>query len=386
MKKIDFVKLPPDKEIADAATSPVHTDEYNRQYKEWRCREGNRFAFSGKRESTRHTYVDGMGVQDNSPAARERSALQNICRLIALLVFVYEISDNILGFLLILIFKMFGVEISYSFHDSIAYGNQYAVMSYILIEGAFKLLVPTYLVGKILKIPPRIAAPVSIKSPWHVAASMSAASISFALLGALRLVIPFGMIETENIGMTYGVLSYMNGVCSVVYILFDMLLLPILFELLFHGALFQALRQFGIIFTIIFTALLNTVVMHDPYSFTIIFFSSVIAGIGIWKSGSILTGMIVSCQTRVLSFLYYYCEEMPELWGIPAIWVCVFLMFISGLLGLLALSVTANGNMGIKDYTTFITYKEKIKICTVESSMLAVWILCFTLMVIEIVL
>lgn len=386
MKMIDFAQLPSDAEIAEAAVSPVHTDEYNRLYKEWRCREGNRFAFSGRRTQTRHVYIDGIGVREISPAGKERTALQNICLLIAVLMFVYSVMDNALGMLLMLIFRMFGVEISYSFHDSIAYGDQYAVLTYILVEGLFKLLIPILLAGKLLKMPAKIAAPVSMRSHWHFAGSISAVCVCFALLGAVRLAVPMGIFMTNNIGMTYGVITYMNSTCSAVYMTFDILIVPVLLELLFHGAMFQALRQFGVTFALLFTSALSTAVMHDPYSFLIIFVSSFIAGYGVWRSGSIITGIVVSCEVRILSFILYQCEELPDIAGIPAQWVCVAVMLALGLLGIFALSFTAKGKLHFEDYSTFIPGKEKLKICSVGSAMLAVWVLCLLLMIIEIVL
>lgn len=386
MKSIDFVQLPPEADIAEAAASYVHTDEYNRLYKEWRCREDNIYAFSGKRSQTCHTYVDGIGVQEMSPAGRERTALKNVCLIITVIVFIYAVADNVFGIPLIMLFKAFGIEISYSFHDSIAYGNQYAVLTYILFEGILKLCLPMILVSRAFRMPAKIAAPVTVRSHWHMAAAMPAACVGLAVLLALRLALPTDVLATDNIGMTYGVVSYMDGMCSAGYLVFEFVLVPLLMEILFHGALFQVLRQFGVLFAVIFTAIINTVIMHDPYSFTIIFLTSLISGLGVWQSGSIITGMLVHSEMRVLSFLFFQCEEMPDLAGIPAQWICIILMIVVGSLWMLALSVTGKGKLRLVDYSTFLCGKEKVKICFTGSAMLASWVLCLLLMVIEIAL
>lgn len=384
MRKMDTVQQTAETGAADQAYSPVQTDAYNQSYRDWRGREGNLFSFPSGQKQSAHTYIDGIGVQDSDPVRQERKALLNVCMLIAGVVLIYELVENVLLLPLMLAFKAFGVEVSYSFNDNIAYGNQYAVLCVLLFESLLKHLLPLWLVHRWVKMPLKTAVPLKIQDGMSVGAAMSALCVGFFLASFLRLFFPMEIFNVNNIGMTYEVISYMDGWCSTVYLLFELVISSVLAELLFHGELFQVLRQFGVSYAVLLMAFLNTTMLHDPVAFGMAFVTSLVAGYGVWQSGSVLTGIGVHLLSRVLSFLLFESEDFPRL-GIASgyVWF-IFLVLIIGGVCWCAISLLRRKKRYLHDYPTNLPMKEKVQTAVFSGPMLIAWLLCFILMMIEI--
>ncbi len=384
MKLYDAIQLTDELDAADAANAPVQSEEYNRIYREWRCRTGNRYSFSGKLKQNMYTYVDGMGMQDNSAKRREYLALSNTIMLMLGVVLIFALVENVLVMPLLFLFKMMGVEVSYSFNDSIAYGNQYAVLCVLLFESILKYLLPMLLVHFQVKMPLPAAYPMKVRDTWYLGTTMSALCVGFFCTSFLSLFFPMEIFNVQNIGMTYEVISYMDGWCRMVYLLVELVGVPILAELLFHGMLFQTLRQFGVSYAIVVIAFMNTTMMHDPVSFATIFMTSIVAGYGVWQSGSVLTGILVHMVSHVMGFVFSQSDLLPSV-GIMMshVWF-IFLVLGIGLMGCWTLHYFGGHKWTLHDYATFIPVKEKAKIIIYSSPMLAAWFLCFLLMMVEI--
>lgn len=384
MKKINYKKLSEETESAHTSDSPVKSAEYNRAYREWRSEERNPFVFAGKRSRNLHTYVDGVGTHKEMSENQERSALKSVCRIITAAVFIYAIAENVLIIPVILLLKGLGMDIGYSFHESSACGDQYAVLIAFVFEGLMKFVFPLLFMRKILKMPFKVAYPFKIGNSWAVFAAITAALIGFALTTLIRIYLPLNIFTVNDINMTYKISFSMNTGCKTAFLIFELLLVPIMKELLYHGALFQALRQFGVSFAVIMMAVIVTAEMHNPFSALIIFTTIVIAGYGIWQSGSIITGIIVHIVVRSLSFMTFWWKDFPDISGIPAELIATLLIFIIGLISCFILSFSKNKMLVMKDYETFISVKGKIRYSALETSLLMVWVLCGILMLIEV--
>ncbi len=386
MKKYILADQPDDIDTVDFAVCPALEEVGISAFKAWRRRPDNPFSFGGKRNQKLHTYVDGIGLTENSVEAGETAALKNIFFLVTGCAIIYALIENVLIIPIMLIFNLLGVEISYSFHESIAYGNQYAVLTVELIIGILKLLIPLLVLHKKLKMPRTAALPTKITNVSGVVEAMCMVCIGFFFVGLLRCFVPMEIFSVENIGMRYRVIDYMNTPCTVVFLVLDMLVIPVLMEMIFHGALFRALTQFGSSFAIIFIAVLNAVMMHDPSAFLMIFITSFAAGFGVWKSGSVMTGILIQAKFRLLNLILFRCEDLPDFHGIPAVLICITLVFVESLLGLLLLKVSDTRKEPFRDYRSFVHIKEKVKISIWGSSMLVVWGLSIILLIIEIVM
>lgn len=386
MKKINYKykKLSEETESAHTSDSPVKSAEYNRAYREWRSKEGNQFVFAGKRSRNLHTYVDGVGLYKEMSEKQERSALKNVCIIITAVVFIYAIAENVLIIPGILLLKGLGMDISYSFHESLAFGNQYAVLIAFIFEGLMKFVLPLLFVRKVLKMPLKVAYPLKIGNSWAFFAAVTAALIGFAITTLIRIYLPLNIFTVNDINMTYKISFSMSTGCKTAFLIFELLLVPIMKELLYHGALFQAVRQFGVSFAVIMMAVIVTAEMHNPFSALMIFTTIIIAGYGIWQSGSIITGIVVHIVVRALSFMIFWWKDFPDISGMPAELMFTFIVLAIGLTSCLILSFSKNKLLVMKDYETFISIKGKIRYSALETPLLMVWVLCGILMLIEI--
>lgn len=386
MKKKDSVLLTENKEIEDVSRFPAQTEEYNELYRQWRCREDNLFAFSGKLRQSTYTYVDGIGLQSSGGAKREETALKNLCLLVAAVMIIYALAENVLVLPVMFILKIAHVEISYSFNEKIAYGNQYAVLGFTVFESLLKLLLPAAIMRLKLKMPARAACPMEVRRKWYVAAAVFLLCAAFSAVSIPRLFFPAGAFTADNIGMSYQVTSYMSGWCRTAYIIFELAAVPVLMEFLFHGAIFQSMRQFGTVFAIIFTAVLNTAMMHSPESFAAILVTSIISGWGVWKSGSLLTGFIVHSEARIMGYVMFLCSDLPDIGVLPAELLCMLIMLGTGIAGFMVMQLIGRKKIIITTNDTFLSVKAKAQIAAWNSPMIVVWIICLLLLIIEIVM
>ena len=79
----------------------------------------------------------------------------------------------------------------------------------------------------------------------------------------------------------------------MVYAIFDIVIISIMSELLFRGAIFSALRQFGDIFAIIITSCASALLVQDFRELPAALMISAVAAVGMLRTGSVLTAIFV---------------------------------------------------------------------------------------------
>lgn len=384
LKNISYTNLNEETEVENASDSLVKSAEYNKLYRNWRCSENNPFVFSGKRSSKLHTYVDGAGIYNENAENLEKSALKNICILITAVVFIYALSENVFVLAFVLILKCFGVEISYSFHDSSVYGDQYAVAATFIFEGLMKFLVPLLFIRRILKMPSKVAYPLKMENKWSLLQSVSMLFAVLSIMMFIRIYLPTNIFIVNDINTIYNISFGMDNGCAAVLLVFELIAVPIMKELIFHGAIFQAMRQSGVSFAIFTTAIIATVEMHNPFSAGINFAIFLISGYCVWNSGSVIGGIIIHILGRGLTFSMFAWKDLSDINGIPAEIVFIFSIFIIGLVGSFILTAVKGNKLKMKDYATFMPVKEKLKYSLLKTPLMMAWILFGMLMIIEI--
>lgn len=385
LKRFNYERLNRETDAAVSSDSPVQSAEYNRLYREWRRCEGNRFSFTGKRSSRCHTYVDGIGTHVETAENQERSALKNLCSLLTFVAFLYALAENVLVLPVILILKVFGVEISYSFHESTAYGNQYALLFVFVFEGLMKFLLPLIIARRFLKMPAKIAYPVKVKNWWAFFAAVSISLVAVSVIMFLRIHLPSNIFIINSINTTYNLSIGMDTGCMLAFLAFELIIVPVMIEMLFHGALFQGMRQFGVTFAVVMMAVINSAERHNPFSLGVVFVTLLIAGYGVWQSGSIITGIVVHMLCRGLNFFLYWFKGQPNLTGkLPPETLFIIGVFAVGVLSWLLLMFSKNKLFTMKDYGTFLAMRTKFKFSFLETPLISVWILYAILVCVEI--
>ena len=98
----------------------------------------------------------------------------------------------------------------------------------------------------------------------------------------------------------------------LIYTVYDIILLSIFTEALFHGSIFAALRQFGDYFAIAVTSVLSGLIVQDFSEMPFVIVVSAIAGAGMLRSGSIYTAFFVRIVYKIYRLAIVIIETTVE--------------------------------------------------------------------------
>jgi hypothetical protein len=182
------------------------------------------------------------------------------------------------------------------------YGDVSLVLSAFLIVSAMKLLIPLVYVTKKLNIPRKAGFMCKVNS-------------SAEILNAVGLTLIAGTVvclPTAYSGDSKEIFTFVNSINTdvsywdskefVAYTFFSIIILPVLFELLVHGPLFTALRQFGDPFAIIVTTTVACLITREVTELPGVMVVAVISAVCMLRSGTIMSAIIVNVIYRVYCF------------------------------------------------------------------------------------
>ena len=297
--------------IVDEFDYSTQNKQYNDKFIRWRRQNNNPFSFRFEMNKKETVYVDGRGFLSSSPTVAETDTLTRIFYIIGMACLIWVVIENILGRVAIIALSMLGVNIHNNFFSTMVYGGSSEIVSVILIISCVKMLIPTIYLHRRFKLPGAVEFMWSMNDPGGM---ISAIALSFIACTAVSL-------PTAYSNETREILYYFRNLETnvelwdqtdfVVYIVFDLIALPVLSELFFRGAMFAVLRQFGDAFAVIMTSLTAALLVQDIREFPIILLISMIASYGMLRSGTIFTAIAV----RVIEKMYMFALLMLEIGG-----------------------------------------------------------------------
>lgn len=297
--------------IVDEFDYSTQNKLYNDKFIRWRRQNNNPFSFRFEMNKKETVYVDGRGFLSSSPTVAETDTLTRIFYIIGMACLIWVVIENILGRVAIIALSMLGVNIHNNFFSTMVYGGSSEIVSVILIISCVKMLIPTIYLHRRFKLPGAVEFMWSMNDPGGM---ISAIALSFIACTAVSL-------PTAYSNETREILYYFRNLETnvelwdqtdfVVYIVFDLIALPVLSELFFRGAMFAVLRQFGDAFAVIMTSLTAALLVQDIREFPIILLISMIASYGMLRSGTIFTAIAV----RVIEKMYMFALLMLEIGG-----------------------------------------------------------------------
>ena len=299
---------------------------YNDKFIRWRKRSGNPFSFRFEMNKKETVYVDGRGFLSSSPTVAELDTLSRIFYVIGIACLIWVCIENIIGRFAISGLGMLGFNIHNNFFSTMIYGGSSEIVSMILIIGCLKILIPTAFLHRRFQLPGGVEFMASMNDPGGM---ISAIAASFIVCTAVSLPSAYSN-ETREI------LHYFKNLNAdvelwdqtdfVLYIVFDLIILPFLSELFFRGAMFAVLRQFGDAFAIIMTSLTAAMLTQDLREFPIIFIISIVASYGMLRSGTIFTAVAV----RIIEKMYMLTLFMLETGGTEKTFLTrnLFMLFV----------------------------------------------------------
>lgn len=272
----------------------TQNESYSKSFRKWRKNKNNPYTFNFSVNKKESIFIDGKGFVSNSPAASERETISRIFFIIGTAMLIWVTIDNIIGKMIIYFLDITGINIHTTFFSSACYGGSIEIVAALIAISLIKIYIPAFYIHKKLKMPFRVEFMSTMNHPSE-------------LIGAIALAL--AVCTVTNIPDAYSssakeIYSYFKSINTdisvwgqteyVIYTIFDVIIVSVSSEILFRGAIFSALRQFGDAFAIIVTAVMASLLTQNVQEMPTVFLISLIASAGMLKSGSIFTAFAVS--------------------------------------------------------------------------------------------
>ncbi len=356
----------------------TQSDSYNKKFIEWRKNKNNIYAYNFCVNSKESVYIDGQGFVNSAAEIEENAALSRLLRLLGIILLIASVFENVVDKIAVLLLDLIGVNVHYSFYKSVIYGGCTEVAAVVIVIMLLKLVVPAVFAQKNLKMPKQLAFPFCLRNYSELVMAISSALIVSAALG-----IPSAYSdETKEI---YTFFKTYNADVSlwgqkeyVIYVFFDVIIVSFLYELLFRGCLFTALRQFGDRYAIIITSIAAGLAIQDLRIMPEMILISAVAGISLLRSGTMLSPIIVHViyKMYMLALTIIEMDSSPNMVMTRNIFMCVVLI-----VGIIAFSAVffrkdVRNRKAIADYTCHTTIKKQVSITLKNFTFMAAAAVC----------
>ncbi len=313
-------------DVVEDFSCPCQTKGYREAYRKWRRNESNRYAFRCKKHPKESSFSDSKAVVTETPAQIEHGVLYRIGYLVGCLLILYLVVENILDKLIVLLLNAAGFHVSMTFWNGGMYGDEPAVFIGIMLVTSLKYILPALLLQLILRFPLRVGVPLRV---------CKADTLLFGIILTMLVSAGLGMFfvasssDLEKYKLICNAVN-LDDYRMIFYMLFTIFALPILIELLLHGALFQLLRQFGDGFAMIIVSLLAAFLMHNPQDSVRAALITLIISYFVLRSGSFLTAMLLHIVHEIYMFAVFYIETFGEVYSLQW-WMTILLPCVVGL-------------------------------------------------------
>lgn len=295
-------------DVVDEFDYSTQQDSYNECFIKWRKNKENPYAYnfvSNKKESV---FVDGQGFVSKSPEEAESEVLYRVLYVIGIAMLSIVLIEDVLDKVLVQILHAFGVDIHNSFFNSVIYGGRTEVVVVMIIITLLKLVVPLGITHAKFKMPPKLSFPSALKDSGELFATIATAMIVSVILG-----IPSAYsYETKEIYTFFKMweadVSVWGNEEFIIYTILDVIVVSVMFEALYRGAMFHALRQFGDVYAIIITSLLSGLITRDYSTMLGTILISFVAASGALRSGTIFSAI----SARIIYKMYMLALTIIE--------------------------------------------------------------------------
>lgn len=320
--------------VIDEFDYSTQNDAYNEKFKSWRQRKNNLYAFSFTKNQRESVYIEGRGFMDNSREDTEKKVLAHIFYTLGIAVLMMVFFNNFFEKLVIKLLELCGLNIHINLINSVKFGGSVEIAVTLIILTLMKILLPMVYLHKKFKLPRKVEIMGSMNDPASLMGAISAAfwvcvvsTLPLAYSTESREIVSF--FSSDSIDT-----SIWNQFEFVIYTVFCVLVIPIVEQLLFCGAAFAVLRQFGDPFAILMTAVTAALVTQDIKTMPMTFLITLVGCYGMLSSGTIFTAFAVNIIYRMyvmaLSLIETSASEnMPIMRNL-----FMLLLFIIGAVGL----------------------------------------------------
>ncbi|MBQ4465067.1 MAG: CPBP family intramembrane metalloprotease [Oscillospiraceae bacterium] len=330
------MELPTEEKLLDVVeefTVPQQSEAYQASYRRWRRRKNNRYAFCFSKNMKEATFAENQAVVNETPAQAENSALHSLGILFAWALMLYLVIENVIDKIVVLIAQYMGVRIEMVYWgESRYYGEDQVVFLFTAALQILKILVPILVIGLALRMSLRTSVPCRVRNKRYFLTGVSAVMLLSVVLG---IAFVSRSAELEK----YRLISEVNRSEDhwvIIYILFTVFIAPLFSELLFHGAMFQSLRQFGDRFAIGAVAILSALLAHNPHDALRLGLLTLLISFFMVRTGSFLTAVIMRIIHEIYMFAMFQIESYGGMFSVYW-WFVVLFPVVVGLLNVVAI-------------------------------------------------
>mgnify|MGYP004457646829 FL=1 len=357
------------------------SDEYINAYKKWRNNPDNPFAYNYIKKKNEVTFCESKGFVKIIPEEKEQKVLSKVLYIFGIILILFLFIQFIFSKIFIAVLDNFGVNIHNSFLNYSIYGGQKEVMSAMIIITFLKFCVPLLIIKKALKMPLNASLPCKLQSSKDLFLCM-AICLSVSVLTSISRAYSDSKIEYFTFFNCYNKeFSLLNQSELVIYMILDVVIVSIMSEFLFHGAVFQALRQFGDLYAVIVTASFSALMTNNIASVFSVFAVSVVAGISILRSGTVFTAVAV----QIINKIYLTALTIIELSFSDTSLKKAYFMIICFIIGIAVSSLiwhSTNKEIFLKkNLSTFLSAKKKILLIFTTIPTFTIIFICITIII-----
>lgn len=322
-----------DKYVVDIAREKVYQnqfDDYHETFAKWRTAKDNPYGYSFVHDTREHTYVDGEGYYHKSAEAAEKIALGKCLGLLGIVLMVMTMLDAVSG---IIFYRVFNDPAVDEIFFSKVYEPKYVSPALAAFFGGMSIL--KYLIGlwiflHFTKIPVKIAIPMPKKS--KISKSGVFLMLAIMVLGRVSNFVIKIILGWLHIDAVYalGIHNPDNILTDIIYVFFNCIVISILSEILFRGAVLQTFRQFGDTFAMLVSGIAFSLTCYDISTLGTAVIYSAALGLYTIKTGSLKTTILMRIFASVSSYmLACLTMENKEYGRLTEVIICAFIVSVS---------------------------------------------------------
>ena len=369
--------------VAKERTYQNQDKKYEDAYFKWRTDEKNQYSFNYVQDTREHSYMAGSGFIKHNADTAEQATLHNCLRLLGVVMLVMLLYDVLIY--LLMVYLNDGVPCNVVFlYEKEKLGS--APLKNCLICSGLQIL---KFVTAITIYHVRTRLPFNVAMPrGNVNATpsfkMNAVIIMLMIvvIGRLCSVVLSNILTYAKIDSVY---IYMyntpDKLASVISLVFNCIVLPVMIEVFFRGLVLQSFRQFGDSFAVVVAAVACGLSFYDVTYMGFAILCSAVIGVFTLRSGSIVTAILMHSVSTMVNYILTYIGLLnADLGKILSIAVCI-LICASALVVYSRLISRKDWSFNMERGDSELPFTKKVELM-MSSNTVAMWFVCAVVMTI----
>lgn len=375
-------------DVIDEFDYSTQNESYNEKFRKWRRKRDNPFAFSFAENKKESVYIESRGFIEKSAVDAEKQVLSDIFYNIGLAVLIWIVFGDVISKIIISVCGFCGINIHNNYFSSVIYGGSREIVIAIISISFIKVFVPLIFLHNKFRLPTRVEFMGSMNNSMALLGAISTALIVCTVTSlpsaysseSKEIYEFFKNIETD--------VSVWGQSEFIVYTIFDIIIMSVVSEFFFRGAMFAVLRQFGDIFAIVITSVMTMLLSQDFYQMLTILLIAIIASYGMLASGTVFTSVAVIIVYKMYKLTLTIIEVDPSDKMPLTRNLFMIITLIAGGIGLLVywIYTVKTKKHGLASYKSELSYGERFLHSAKTFPFSAVMLLCAASAIVKAVL